>query len=54
MMRGGTNRLRIETGRWRSEREHERVCNVCLCDEVENEKHFLLACSMYEREATVC
>jgi len=52
MLRGGTNKLRIETGRWVGEREKERVCNVCLCDEVEDEKHFLLACPWYVREST--
>ena len=30
MLRGGTNKLRIETGRWRKEREQERVCNVSV------------------------
>ena len=30
MIRGGTNNLRIERGRWVGEREEERVCNVCL------------------------
>jgi hypothetical protein len=50
MLRGGTNYLRIERGRWVGEREHERVCNVCLCEEVEDERHFLLACPMYVRE----
>ena len=50
MLRGGTNKLRIETGRWVGEREKERVCNVCLCEDVEDEKHFLLACPMYVRE----
>ena len=50
MLRGGTNRLRIETGRWKKEREEERVCNVCLCSEVEDERHFILKCPMYQRE----
>ena len=50
MLRGGTNKLRIETGRWEGEREEDRVCNVCLSEEVENEKHFLLACPMYASE----
>ena len=50
MRRGGTNKLRIETGRWTKEEESQRVCNVCLCDQVEDEKHFLLVCRLYERE----
>lgn len=50
MLRGGTNKLRIERGRWRGENEYERVCNVCITQEVEDEKHFILGCSMYVRE----
>ena len=50
MLRGGTNKLRIETGRWRKESENERVCNVCLCAQVEDERHFLLACPRYVKE----
>ena len=50
MLRGGTNKLRIERGRWVGEREEERVCRVCGCEEVEDEKHFLLGCSRYVRE----
>ena len=50
MIRGGTNKLRIETGRWISQQESKRVCLVCLCDKVEDEKHFLLVCCLYEQE----
>jgi hypothetical protein len=50
MLRGGTNKLGIERGRWRERREHERLCPVCLCQEIEDERHFLLACPMYVRE----
>ena len=50
MMRGGTNYLRIERGRWKGEKREERVCNVRLCEVVEDEKHFLLECPMYVRE----
>jgi hypothetical protein len=50
MLRGGTNKLRIERGRWVGELENERVCQVCSCDEVEDETHFLLFCSRYVRE----
>ena len=50
MLRGGTNSLRIETGRWRGESEEERVCDVCMSTDVEDEKHFLLHCPMYVSE----
>ena len=50
MLRGGTNKLRIETGRWVKEEVKERVCNVCVQEEVEDETHFLLGCPMYVRE----
>ena len=41
MLRGGTNNLRIDIGRRKEESEMERICQVCLCHEVEDEKHFL-------------
>ena len=49
MLRGGTNKLRIETEDG-EERERRRVCKVCMCQEIENENHFLLVCPMYVRE----
>ena len=51
MLRGGTNYLRIEQGRWVGERREARKCMVCLCDSsVEDEEHFLLNCTVYVRE----
>lgn len=49
-LRSGTNRLRIETGRWRRPREavEERVCLSCMEAEVEDEKHFMLHCRAHE------
>ena len=47
MLRGGTNKLRIETGRWSNESEPARVC---LCCETEDERHFLLRCPRYVKK----
>ena len=49
-LRGGTNRLAIETGRWKGEEEKERTCSVCCTGVIENELHFMLSCSAYLRE----
>jgi hypothetical protein len=48
-IRTGTNKLRIETGRWkkRKEKVEERVCIQCGSGEIEDEKHFILHCSRY-------
>ena len=46
-IRSGTNELRIETGRYEDLREEERQCWFG-CDEIEDEEHFLMKCSMYE------
>jgi len=50
MLRGGTNNLRIDVGRRKNLRKEARVCLACLCEEIEDEKHFLLSCPMYVRE----
>ena len=53
-LRGGTNGLRIETGRYpntnrdRRLEPHERRCLLCMSDEIEDEKHFVLQCVLYE------
>ena len=49
-LRGGTNSLRIEVGRWKGEWIHERTCTLCAKGEIEDETHALLWCSAYERE----
>jgi hypothetical protein len=46
-LRGGSNRLRIETGRWSLIPKEERFCEICLSGEVEDETHFMLSCSTY-------
>ena len=53
-LRGGTNELRIETGRYpntnRDRRldEDERRCLLCMSGEVEDERHFVLPCVVYK------
>lgn len=49
-LRSGTNKLRIETGRWKKPKEdkEDRVCMTCMDGAVEDEKHFLLHCVAYE------
>lgn len=49
-LRSGTNKLRIETGRWKRpiEKEHERLCLQCHNGEIEDERHFLLRCSRFQ------
>ena len=46
-LRSGSNRLRIETGRWRREKEEDRVCKFCESKEIENEVHFAVSCENY-------
>jgi len=50
-LRTGTNKLRIETGRWKRpvEAEHQRICLHCGNGEIENELHFLLRCNRYQQ-----
>ena len=49
MIRGGTNNLRIDKGRQvrPKEKRKERLCMVCLCQNVEDEEHFMLVCPHY-------
>lgn len=48
-IRTGTNKLRIETGRWKRpvEKQEDRVCIQCGSGEVEDEKHFILCCNYF-------
>jgi len=48
-LRSGSHQLRIERGRWDNEVEAERLCKVCGTGKIENEKHFLLECYVFER-----
>ena len=49
-MRGGTNLLRVEMGRWKGEQLEDRTCIFCAMGVVEDEAHALLQCSTYYRE----
>jgi hypothetical protein len=45
--------IRLETGRFRGEKEEDRICTLCNSGDVENEMHFLLKCLLYENERCV-
>ena len=52
-LRGGTNELRIETGRpnynSRPKTEvDERRCLICMSGEIEDECHFVIDCAFYD------
>jgi len=52
-LRTGTNKLRIETGRWKRPfvKAEDRVCLQCeggRIGQIEDERHFLLHCSRYQ------
>jgi len=49
-LRLGVLPLRLETGRYKAEKEEERICTLCCSGEVENELHFLFYCKLYEEE----
>ena len=41
----GTLPIKIETGRYRSISEDQRICDNCNLNEIENEKHFVYHCT---------
>jgi hypothetical protein len=49
-VRTGSNQLRIETGRWTKPKIkiEERLCMECMNGEIEDEKHFMLDCEMFD------
>ena len=49
-LRMGTNKLRIEQGRYLNEDENERLCRCCNRGAVENELHFVAQCNCYDIE----
>lgn len=40
--------LNHETGRFLNINRNDRICNVCNCDSVEDEYHFILECIGYK------
>jgi exonuclease III len=46
--RTSSHNLRIETGRYEKICVQDRLCNMCACQEVEDEVHFLITCPAYE------
>ena len=50
MLRAGCLHLEIEKGRQRKPPVplHERLCKMCLAHLVEDERHFIMDCSLYD------
>ncbi len=40
--------LYIERGRYKKVERENRICNLCTCNEIEDEFHFFMKCSLYE------
>jgi len=49
-LRLGILPLRLETGRYKGEKEEDRICMLCNNNEIENETHFLFDCPLYDIE----
>ena len=49
-LRLGILPLRIETGRMKNEKPHERICMFCNSGSIEDEYHFLFNCTLYNKE----
>ena len=47
VFRSGCHNLEIEVGRHHGLPTHDRLCRLCK-DDVENEIHFMLQCTVYE------
>lgn len=54
MMRGGSNDLRIERGRYCDLSVEDRICLFCDSGEIEDEEHFLCRCSAWSEERDRC
>ncbi len=51
MLKCGTAPLRVETGRYENIVSNDRICQLCDCGNVEDERHILISCTAlnYER-----
>ena len=46
-LRISSHKLRIETGRYDNIPREERLCNLCNCNRINDETHFLLDCPSF-------
>ena len=37
-------------GRYNNTRRTERICKNCLCNEIEDEEHFIIRCNKFTKE----
>ena len=52
-LRCGILPLRLELGRYKGEKEEQRICILCTENRIENETHFVLHCNLYKTERDV-
>ena len=45
--------IKVETGRFKNLAVSERICEVCSLNMVEDEKHFLCVCPIYDRQRLI-
>ena len=45
-----SHRLEVESGRYIKKPMSERICKCCRLNQVEDEKHFLCICPLYDSE----
>lgn len=49
-LRVSAHRLLIEMGRYNNTPRTERICKNCMCNEIEDEEHFIIRCNKFTKE----
>ena len=49
-LHASAHRLLIEMGRYNNTPRTERICKNCMCNEIEDEEHFIIRCNKFTKE----